>query len=178
MDSPPPSGELGESEFEDLYRETAPAIRAYILHQCSDSDAADDLCQTTFVKFIEICRKRRRAIREPRAYLYRVAFSVVADHGRALQRERRFVAMSRHGRAQRPPEPHAERIAIRAALEALSDRERQLLWLLYAEGCKHKEAARIMNVGTASVRVMAFRARRKLLARLERAPGGGPAKRS
>ena len=158
--------EMEENEFERLYVETAPAIRAYILHNCSDYDSADDLCQATFTRFLEIQRQDRKAVRSPRAYLYRIASSVIADHGRKLQRGRLFTQRARHSRTHRPPEAHAERIAVRDALRSLSDRERQLLWLLYGEGFRHKEVARIMNINPASVRVLAFRARRKLRQRL------------
>ncbi|MDE0103400.1 MAG: sigma-70 family RNA polymerase sigma factor [Bryobacterales bacterium] len=159
-------GEMEEKEFERLYLETAPAIRAYILHHCSDYDSADDLCQATFTKFLEIRRRDRKSVRSPRAYLYRIASSVIADHGRKLQRRRAFAERAKRSRTHRPTEAHAERIALRDALRLVSQRERQLLWLLYGEGFRHKEVARIMNINAASVRVLAFRARRKLLRRL------------
>jgi RNA polymerase sigma-70 factor, ECF subfamily len=41
-------------------------------------------------------------------------------------------------------------------------RERQLLWLAYAEGSTHREIAEIMGLGAASVRILLFRARQKL----------------
>ena len=161
-----PSGALDEQEFERLYEETAPAIKAFILHHCSDHDSADDLCQATFVRFIEIQRKKPKSVRKPRAYLYRIASSVIADHGRRIQRDRRFAARLKGSRVHLDPERHADRIAVRDALQALSDRERKLLWLIYAEGFRHREISRIMRIGAASVRVLAFRARRKLLRRL------------
>lgn len=62
--------------------------------------------------------------------------------------------------------PSVEGMALRRALRTLSKREQQLLWLLYAEGFAHKEVAAVMKISHASVRVLAFRARKKLAQRM------------
>ena len=41
-------------------------------------------------------------------------------------------------------------------------RERQLLWLAYAEGYSHREIAEITGLASASIRLLLFRARRKI----------------
>ncbi len=41
-------------------------------------------------------------------------------------------------------------------------RERQLLWLAYAEGYSHREIASITGLASASIRLLLFRARRKI----------------
>ena len=46
-----------------------------------------------------------------------------------------------------------------------------MLWLAYAEGCSHAEIAEILEVKRASVRVLLFRARARLVALLK---GDGP----
>lgn len=65
------------------------------------------------------------------------------------------------------PEPVELRRDLESALEGLSPRERALLWLAYAEGRAHREIAGILGVGELSVRVLLFRARKKLLRILE-----------
>ena len=52
------------------------------------------------------------------------------------------------------------------ALAKLKPRERQLLWLAYAEGASHKEIAKTSGMKEASIRPLLFRARKKLLALL------------
>jgi RNA polymerase sigma-70 factor, ECF subfamily len=47
-----------------------------------------------------------------------------------------------------------------------------LLWLAHAEGYSHREIAEITGLATASIRLMLFRARRKI-ARLLQAPDCG-----
>ena len=51
----------------------------------------------------------------------------------------------------------------------LRPRDRQLLWLAHAEGYSHREISEITGLGEASVRLLLFRARRKL-ARMLREP--------
>jgi len=49
-----------------------------------------------------------------------------------------------------------------AAMERMKPRERQLLWLAYAECASHHEIAEITGLRTASIRLLLFRARRKM----------------
>jgi RNA polymerase sigma-70 factor (ECF subfamily) len=58
------------------------------------------------------------------------------------------------------------------AMGQLKPRERSLLWLAYAEGSSHREIAATLGVKLASVKLLLFRARRKLAAILT-VPGGG-----
>ena len=48
------------------------------------------------------------------------------------------------------------------AMRQLTARERALLWLAYAEGSSHREIAAAVGVKLASVKLLLFRARRKL----------------
>jgi len=48
------------------------------------------------------------------------------------------------------------------AMARMSPRERQLLWLAHAEGYSHKEIAEVTGLVSASVRLLLFRARRKI----------------
>jgi len=54
------------------------------------------------------------------------------------------------------------RLAVRAALAKVKPRERQLLWLAYVEGFSHHEIAHATGLRSASVRLLLFRARRRL----------------
>jgi RNA polymerase sigma-70 factor (ECF subfamily) len=50
---------------------------------------------------------------------------------------------------------------MRAALRQMKPRERELLWLAYVEGMNHAEIAAATGLGTMSIRLLLFRARRK-----------------
>jgi RNA polymerase sigma-70 factor (ECF subfamily) len=47
-------------------------------------------------------------------------------------------------------------------LALMRPRDRQLLWLAHAEGYSHREIAEITGLASASVRLLLFRARRKI----------------
>ncbi len=157
-----PGEESDVAGFEQLYAATAPSIRAYLLRHCGDRSSIDDLFQTTYSKFLGSRMAKTPQAVEAKAYLYRIASNVIADHGRALQRAARFEASVAEPTVRTPSTTALENIELREALSNLSKREQQLLWLIYAEGFSHKEVARIMKLSQASVRVLAFRARKKL----------------
>ena len=52
------------------------------------------------------------------------------------------------------------------ALGHLKPRERAMLWLAYAEGSSHREIAETLGVKLGSVKLLLFRARRRLARRL------------
>ena len=151
-----------DDAFARFYDATAAAIRAYVLRHCSDRDSADDLFQVTYVKFLSSRMGTTPDAPEARAYLYRIASNAIADHGRSLQKRNRLEGPERQVVTTRPIEDIADVLALREGLRTLSKREQQMLWLLYAEGFSHKEVAGIMSLNRRSVRVLAFRARRKL----------------
>ncbi|MDH4307786.1 MAG: sigma-70 family RNA polymerase sigma factor [Acidimicrobiia bacterium] len=55
-----------------------------------------------------------------------------------------------------------EHAAIRAALDQLPERDRQILWLREVEGLTHEEIASRLAMATGATRVAALRARRRL----------------
>jgi RNA polymerase sigma-70 factor (ECF subfamily) len=56
----------------------------------------------------------------------------------------------------------AERADIRRAMTRLKPRQRDALWLAYAEGLSHEEIAQALGLKVASIKLILFRARRKL----------------
>lgn len=103
-----------------------------------------------------------------RSYLFRIATNLLRDRWR------------RHKQGSLPdpvPEvassaPHPDlKIEVRQAFRRLKDRERQLLWLAYVEGgASHKEIADSTGLKAGSVRLLLFRARRKLAGLIGRSP--------
>lgn len=152
--------------FSRFYEATSGAIRAYLLRHCRDRDSVDDLFQITYMKFLGSRMASSPQSPNARAYLYRIASNAIKDHGRAWHRRMQLSKESRHLQAQMADVPSLPDIALRDALATLPRRQQQLLWLLYVEGFSHKEVARIIKVRPASVRVLAFRARKRLSSRL------------
>ena len=145
-----------------FYESTRGRIRAYIVRCTGGGPQVDDILQTTYVKFLNSRMARR--VEDPKAvaYVYRIASNAVHDYGRALQRRRESPPPSVDPPGPSSEVPSADRIAVRRALDLLTSKQRQVLWLATVEGFSHREVARIMGVRQASVRVMAFRARKRL----------------
>lgn len=151
-------------EFESFYRETARPFWGYLRRICGDRALADDLAQEAYLRF---CRARVPESRsEWKAYLYRIGTNLAADWWR--HKGRRGSSGTERDATQPSSEYHdAEADAIRRreldrVFSTLKPRERALLWLAYVEGLDHREIAKALGLSRASVRVLLFRARRKL----------------
>jgi len=173
-DAPSAAARMTQAEFETFYRETARPLWAYLARLCGDRALADDLLQEAYLRF---CRARVPASREEwKAYLYRIGTNLAADWWRHAGR--RAAASLELDAAAPTAERDGEVAAIRRrevdrAFAVLKPRERALLWLAYVEGLDHLEIARALGLSRASVKVLLFRARRKL-AEILRRKGIGP----
>jgi len=106
-------------------------------------------------------------------WLYRLAANHVIDHGRRARREPGRSALPRDLIDSSPGAGEGlesgERAGlVRAALEQLPGHYREVLFLVYIEGCKVGEAARMLRLpqGTVKTRLMRGRDRlRQILAR-------------
>jgi RNA polymerase sigma-70 factor (ECF subfamily) len=54
------------------------------------------------------------------------------------------------------------RVDLSRAMARLKPRERDLLWLAYAQGSSHREIADVLGLRTSSIKLLLFRARRRL----------------
>lgn len=106
-------------------------------------------------------------------WLYRLAANHVIDHGRRAKRRGKEVELSD---GLRDPSPAAiDRVAdrerdriVRSVLEELKPRYREVLFLVYVEGCSVEESARTLGLpqGTIKSRLMRGReAMRNILSR-------------
>jgi RNA polymerase sigma-70 factor (ECF subfamily) len=157
---------MDEPEFEAFYRATADRLRVYLYRVCRERRIVDDLVQEAYYRFLR--SKFAGSSEEDRVrYLLRIATNLLKDHWAAAKRPTAF--------SDEPlpvPVPGAEtRLDVHSALRALKAADREMLWLAYAEGCSHAEIAEILEVKAASVRVLLFRARARLLELLR--PKGG-----
>jgi len=157
--------EMDEESFRALYDRTARALWAYLSRITGSPDAADDLLQETYYRFLR-AQGRHENEAHRRNSLFRIATNLARDGWR-------------HGaRARMVPLPDGPRGELRAAVDVaadaerradlsrallqLSPRERAMLWLAYAHGSSHRDIASTVGVKAASVKLLLFRARRKL----------------
>lgn len=154
---------MDDAAFRRFYDETSRPLWAYLARASGSAALADDLLQEAYYRLL---RSRFEPASElhRRNYLFRIATNLLRDHFRSPRR--REVALEEPS----PSPAHGARIEARRdlsrALEGLKPRERQLLWLAHVEGYSHREVAEAMNLKPASVRLLVFRARRRLAAKL------------
>jgi RNA polymerase sigma-70 factor, ECF subfamily len=159
-----PAGEprtqaMDEAAFRVFYEDAAPRLRAYIRRASGDAALADDILQESFLRFL---RADLPAMGAPqrKAYLYRTASSLLSDHWRRLKRERRWSLDPLFGR-----EPGSDSQGAGEGMRLfgrLKPQEQTLLWLAYVEGFDHREIASALQLKEKSIRVLLFRARKKL----------------
>jgi RNA polymerase sigma-70 factor (ECF subfamily) len=99
-------------------------------------------------------------------YLYKTAIHLLRDRGRAAPRAPLPLDDAHEPAARQAPA--GLRHDLERAMERLKPRERQLLWLAHVEELDHRAIAATLDAHPASVRVMLFRARKRLAALLGR----------
>lgn len=163
---------MNEEAFAGFYQRTARPLWAYLARASNSATLADDLVQESYVRFL--CSGFREEDEGAcRRYLFRIGTNLLHDHWRrpvaaAIDDVPEAALAAENDRA-------AERVTaqlwLEPALARMKPRERQLLWLAYAEGATHAEIAAMTGLKSASIRLLLFRARRRL-ARLLREKGG------
>jgi RNA polymerase sigma-70 factor (ECF subfamily) len=128
--------------------------------------------QESFVRFLCAARPDDGEV-AARRYLFRIATNLLRDHWRRPRQAsieqipEEFFAVSTSAQSD-------SRVLLGPALAQLRLRDRQLLWLAYAEGYSHREIAEVTGLASASIRLLLFRARRKIAALLrDQNPQGG-----
>jgi RNA polymerase sigma-70 factor (ECF subfamily) len=158
---------MDEATFEALYRETARPLWSYVHRVSGNATLADDILQETYYRFLRAPRVKMDTA-QTKSYLYRIASNLLHGHWRRQNRDRAAVEASNEGQiADRSESTDLERV-----FEKLKPQERELLWLAYAEGNDHKEIALMLGLKEKSIKVLLFRARRKLMTLIERESGG------
>ena len=159
-----------EAAFRRLYERTAPRLRAYLQLAVRDAALADDVLQEAYYRLLR-ADMNDAAIGQVRSYLYKTVRTLVADHWRRAGRERRRQRRWNSSVSESPR--HDLTLDMERLFARLSEREQTLLWLAYVEGASHREIAALLGIGENSVRVVLYRARKRLAGILE-GHGWGP----
>ncbi|MBX7220377.1 MAG: RNA polymerase sigma factor [Blastocatellia bacterium] len=151
---------MDESEFSRFHHQTARPLWAYLHRLTSDPALADDLLQEAYLRLL---RSRVTAPDEIhlKAYLYRIATNLVHDHWNRQKQKTGYVAEARQMAPETLVDPTQD-FAMAQAFQKLTLQERSLLWLAYVEGHLHREISQVLHLKEGSIRVLLFRARRKL----------------
>jgi RNA polymerase sigma-70 factor (ECF subfamily) len=160
--------QMDQDTFRALYDRTARPLWVYLFRRTGDAELADDLLQETYYRFLRI-RGDYESDAHRKNYLFRIAANLANDSHR---RKRDHVELTEEHApvSQRGSDSAANRTDLGRAMAKLKPRQRDALWLAYAEGSSHEEIARALGVRVGSIKLILFRARRKL-ARLLRGSG-------
>ena len=159
-----------DAEFRDLYDRTAPRLRAYLYIVLRDYALADDLLQEAFYRLLR-AEPKGANVHQLRSYLYKTARTLIADHGRRRALERKWQESRTMEEARKPGMDLT--LDMERLFAKLTPKQQTLLWLADVEGFSHREIAASVGVREGSVRVLLYRARRRL-AGILRDHGLGP----
>lgn len=171
-DQLPQTGELveafhmDEDTFRAFYDRTARALWLYLSRVTGNTAIADDLLQEAYYRFLRAARTYENEAHR-RNSLFRIATNLAHDN-RRRQRTAPSVPLHEEDDLQalqtdpRTAERVARRTDLARAMARLKPRERAMLWLAYAHGSSHREIAEALGVTAGSVKLLLFRARRKL----------------
>ncbi len=152
-------------DWNDLYRSTVPDLVRFLHRKVWDAERAKDLAQEAFVRALQHEPKR------PRAWLFQVAANLARDEARTVIRRRKHLVLLK-GEAEAQEEERVKDPAtelseqekwsrVREALDALSDKDRDVL-LLWDAGQSYTEIAKQTGLAVGAVGTTLARARRRL----------------
>jgi RNA polymerase sigma-70 factor (ECF subfamily) len=154
---------MDQDSFRSLYERTARPLWVYLWRKTGDTQLADDLLQETYYRFL-----RARIVFENEGhrknYLYRIATNLAHD-ARRRSNDHEQLSDAHEPATSRTADVAAgslRRTDLNRAMAQLRPRQRDALWLAYAEGSSHEEIAAVLGVKATSVKLILFRARRKL----------------
>ncbi|HLY20522.1 MAG TPA: sigma-70 family RNA polymerase sigma factor [Bryobacteraceae bacterium] len=176
LDAARPSTSMDSDRFAEFYERSARPLWAYLARVSGNAALADDLLQESFLRFLCADHPTDGEV-SARRYLFRIATNLLRDHWRRPRAASLEDIPEELFRTRDHSSECDSKATLGPALKAMRPRERQLLWLAYAEGYSHREIAEITGLATASIKLLLFRARRKV-ARLLVTPDLSPDRRA
>lgn len=149
---------MEEARFEAFYRANAGSLWSYLYRLTGDAAAADDLLQKAFFRFLR-ANPALASEEHMRRWLFRAATNLAFDQFREMKRERsrELEALPAHAEGR-----EILRHDMMKIFAELKPRERALLWLAHVEEADHEDIGEALGVKTKSVKVLLFRARKRL----------------
>ena len=159
-----PHRPMDEARFERFYRATAGSLWAYLLRMTGDASTSDDLVQKAFFNFLR-ANPTFANDEHMKRYLFRAATNLAFDHFREKKRHGGAPLSSAAiagGDAGAPPDRVDLRRDMMRVFSELKPQERALLWLAHVEESSHDDIGEALGLKSKSIRVLLFRARKKL----------------
>jgi RNA polymerase sigma-70 factor, ECF subfamily len=147
-------------DFDAIWHDISETLwQAILAYSGGRTAVADDAVAEAFARAIQ----RDSQVRDPKAYLYRVAFRLAASE---LRRDGTATAIS-----DQAIEDELPLVDLGPALRRLSPSQRAAVFLHYEADLPIREVARLMGTSGAAVRVHLSRGRRRLASLLQEDAG-------
>lgn len=146
------------TEIYDLY---SGKIYSYIYHRTGDASVAEDLTGDVFVRMLEAVQTDRGWTTSLQGWLYRIAHNLVVDHFRR-QSKRDGPELDERWMAAEDPTVSFEGLfsshQLRLAMRFLTEEQRQVIVLKFAEGLSNVEVAEVMDKTEGAIKALQHRA--------------------
>lgn len=152
---------MSEDEFRAFYDRTSRGLWLFLARITGDRQLADDLLQEAYYRFY-----RAGATHESESHRRNSLFRIATNVARDGYRRRGGTVATTIDELAGATVDHGmdERTDLERAFGQLSPKQREMLWLAYANGSSHEEIAGAVGVAPGSVKGLLRRARTKLAA--------------
>jgi len=161
------------AEFEELYERHSREVWALVYARWLRVDIALDIMQETFLRLWKEWQEGPEAIRNPRAWLMRVARNLAEDHAKSAfhkngtQTPQLMEAVRGHEILPIDKMEREETFGqLRQEMEQLAPADRVILTLRYALDYHARDIARVLEISPTAVHMRLCRARQRLAERL------------
>ena len=148
-------------DFEPLYRSCRDDVYGYVATLVRDAATAEDVVATAFERAYRRHRQYDPRRGTERAWVFGIARNAALDE---LRRRKRHAALPLEpsDESAAPAEDPTQRATVRAALDTLRARDREIVALKYGAGLSNGELAGVLGVSESNAGTLVHRAMTKL----------------
>lgn len=158
--------------FSRLYDQNIDQIYRFIYFRVGSEETAQDICAETFTRGWDAFKEKHDQIDNPRAFLYRIAHNLVADHHKDRTKTE-FVSFENVSLSD--PDTDIEEMSeinsdfnnIKKALESINGDYKEIIVMHYLNDLQIPEIAKSLDKSEGAVRVQLHRAIKALKKALE-----------
>jgi RNA polymerase sigma-70 factor (ECF subfamily) len=158
----PAPAEAAAPSFADLYRATFADVYAYVATIVVDRAAAEDVTAQAYERAFKKRASFNARRGSERAWLFGIARNAALDELRRRRRSATLVAEPPDDVIVPADDAAVRRATVRAALERLEPRERELIALKFHGGLSNAELARVLGMSESNAGTRLHRAVTKL----------------
>lgn len=155
---------MRDEQFEQLYAEHAAGLLSFIAYRTGDRALAEDVLADTFERVLKARRRFDPRRGSAKTWVYSIALNVLRDRVRRREAEQRALERTGVG-AERVPDEIGrveDRQTVMAALDELSDEEREAVALRFGADLTVPEIARLSGERLTTIEGRVYRGLRKL----------------